>query len=625
MVLCSEPLKANISYLTLSLESGVRVDILKPIFFKEAETMKMLKRAIVTAVALAMAATSLVACGKKSTNKSDEREFVKLDCYSQLANYQGTQTGWFAAVLKEKFNVELNIMMETGNTFSTLMEQGDLGDMVIFGSMGDDYMNAISANMLYDWESYDILDNYGSYIKENMPAALQYNRETSGNDTIYGIGHSIATSADDHDSFFYSWDLRYDYYQELGCPEIKTLDDLADVLAEMKKNHPTDDNGKETYGISIWPDWDGNLVMYVKALATAYYGYDELALGLYNNQTGEFYDALKINDDGTYGPYLEMLQFFNKLYQRGLLDPDSDIQTYDDCTAKYKTGRAFWSIFNYAGSLNFNSAENIEAGKAMLPVAPEDATPCVYGMNVRGGNRVWAIGATSEYPDRVMEIYNWLCTPKGWLTQQYGPEGLCWYYAENDKGETKTYFTDLGAKCKADVKTEMVSDDEQYQQYTGKTFKDGQQQMNNITWAVGAINPETNETYDSAHWESTSIPPAAGSIEAQWREWSGAINADDYLEKRGKYSVAVASDYKEGKQDKDLKIIWKQVTQAIVDGTWLAIEANSDAEFEKAVNTMIANANSYDNGDGYNKCVEWSVGQAKERKAREDAVLATTK
>lgn len=62
----------------------------------------------------------------------------------------------------------------------------------------------------------------------------------------------------------------------------------------MKEKHPTDDNGKETYAVSIWPDWDGNMVMYPKSLATAYYGYDEFAIGLYNNETGEFYDPLMV-------------------------------------------------------------------------------------------------------------------------------------------------------------------------------------------------------------------------------------------------------------------------------------------------------------------------------------------
>ena len=55
--------------------------------------------------------------------------------------------------------------------------------------------------------------------------------------------------------------------------------------------------------------------MYVKAFATAYYGYDELN-GLYDPETGDYYGAL--DEDG---PYLESLRFFNALYRHDLLDP----------------------------------------------------------------------------------------------------------------------------------------------------------------------------------------------------------------------------------------------------------------------------------------------------------------
>ena len=98
----------------------------------------------------------------------------------------------------------------------------------------------------------------------------------------------------------YSWDLRWDLYSQLGYPEIKNLDDLLAVFKKMKEICPTDELGNETYAASLWPDWDGNMVMYVKALATAYYGYDELGFGLYNPTNGEFYDALDEN-----GPYIE--------------------------------------------------------------------------------------------------------------------------------------------------------------------------------------------------------------------------------------------------------------------------------------------------------------------------------
>lgn len=583
--------------------------------------MKIMRRVIVALLAAAMAAATLVACGGSGGNAE---ETITLDVYSQLANYQGKQEGWFGALMKEKFNVELNIIKESDNAYSTRMESGNLGDIVVWGSNGEKYLAAVDAGLLLDWNQYNLLDEHGSYIKENMPAALANNANISGG-TTYGIGHAVALNSEDHDEFFYSWDIRWDYYAELGYPEIKDLDDLFDVFVAMKELHPTDDTGKETYALSIWPDWDANMVMYVKSLATAYYGYDEFAIGLYNNETGEFYDPLMINEDGSYGPYLEMLQYFNRLYQAGLLDPDSDIQKYDEATAKVKTGRTFWSIFNYAGSAAFNTAENTAAGKGMYPLAPEEATPCVYGLNPNGGNRIWSIGSTTKYPELCMDILNYLCTPEGFLNSEYGPRGLCWDYDENGL----TYFTELGKACSQDTSTLMESDDPQYEIYTGKKFKDGQQQINNLTWSRNATNPDNGEKFNYKYWASEQVEAEEGSADEDWREFTGAVSADDYLNKRvladgsPAYSVAVATGYAEGSKSAELKVVWEQVTKAIVNGSWVAIEAESDAEFEQAVNEMIKTATSYDNGTGYQQCVDWSLEEAAKRFALEEEVRAT--
>lgn len=43
---------------------------------------------------------------------------------------------------------------------------------------------------------------------------------------------------------------------------------------------------------------------------------------------------------------------------------------------------------------------------------PEDASPIVYGMNTQGGDRVWSIGAKTEYPEKCMEIINYLATQR---------------------------------------------------------------------------------------------------------------------------------------------------------------------------------------------------------------------
>ncbi|WP_252891626.1 hypothetical protein [Thermoclostridium stercorarium] len=58
-----------------------------------------------------------------------------------LGNKAGEQTGWFAKIVKDKFNIEMNMIasnVEGGDTkFATMMASGDLGDIVIFGSDSD--------------------------------------------------------------------------------------------------------------------------------------------------------------------------------------------------------------------------------------------------------------------------------------------------------------------------------------------------------------------------------------------------------------------------------------------------------------------------------------------------------
>lgn len=46
------------------------------------------------------------------------KETVTLEVYSQLSNYSGKQLGWFADIMKEKFNVELNIINNPDGTFA---------------------------------------------------------------------------------------------------------------------------------------------------------------------------------------------------------------------------------------------------------------------------------------------------------------------------------------------------------------------------------------------------------------------------------------------------------------------------------------------------------------------------
>lgn len=538
---------------------------------------------------------------------SNDTAPIQLTAYSQLANYSGKVTGWSAKILKDKFNVEMTIIPNPDGTFDTRMESGNLGDIVIFGSNGEEYQRAVKGGMLFDWNEDNILADFGPYILENMSKALDNNANmtksiTEGDPVVYGFGHNIATSTDNHEEFFYTWDIRWDLYKQLEYPAVKNIDDLYDLFVAMKEISPTDDNGNETYAVSLWPDWDGNMVMYVKSLASAYWGHDEMGFGHYDVNTGEFYYSMDENS-----MYLQSLAFFNKLYRNKLLDPSSMTQTYDEMGQKVSAGGTFFSIFNFSGQSIFNSEENTAAGKYMYTLTPDDATPIAYGMNVLGGNRVWTIGANTEYPELCMEIINYLATPEGFMTYWYGPKDLCWYY--DDDGLTQ--FTEYGKTAYKDKINTMVPDE-----WGGGSFDKGALQVNNNTWTIDANNPDSSgDTYNASQWRSNRTG-ATSDIQQDWMDFTGNYDTTEYLDNKP-YKLSMATSYKESSRSADLKLIWEQVATAIVDYSWKAIYAKDDAEYNSIVAEMIKKVKQYDPDD---LCLQWCIEEAAIRKALDDQV-----
>lgn len=188
----------------------------------------------------------------------------------------------------------------------------------------------------------------------------------------------------------------------------------------------------------------------------------------------------------------------------------------------------------------------------------------------------------------------------------YGPKGVTWDY--NDQG--KAYLTDLGLQSINDAKdTDMTAVG-----YSGN-FEDGKCKINNTTWAIDAINPETGESYNYLMWESYNSTLEPAQIFSEWRTWSGAMTADEYLENNGHIAVKIGTNYTAPAKDAELSTVWAQVQDCIKTYSWQAIYAATDEEYDSIVSEMITKANEY----GYQQCVEFQQKEAETRKALEDA------
>ena len=115
----------------------------------------MNKRITSVGLSALMTVGMLAGCSSKTSSSStssadsilNNEETINLTVFSQLANWSGAQTGWGATLLKDKFNIELNIIPDTSGAYQTRMESGDLGDIVVWGNNGDQYQSAVSKDM----------------------------------------------------------------------------------------------------------------------------------------------------------------------------------------------------------------------------------------------------------------------------------------------------------------------------------------------------------------------------------------------------------------------------------------------------------------------------------------------
>ena len=187
----------------------------------------------------------------------------------------------------------------------------------------------------------------------------------------------------------------------------------------------------------------------------------------------------------------------------------------------------------------------------------------------------------------------------------HGPKGVTWDYDE----EGNTYFTELGATCNKNKKTKMGDP------YKG-SFQDGTLQIVNTTWSIDASNPDSNgETYNHENWKS-NITEAKSDIEQDWRDRTNAKSINEYMENSGEFVVAPGTSFSKSQKENEFKTTWSQVTDELKNGSWRAMYAESDKEYDKIVADMIKKCNSY----GYDQCVSWSKNEASRRKSLEDAI-----
>lgn len=507
----------------------------------------------------------------------DHSDTLTLEVYDVAANYQGIQSGWFGKVVKDKFNIELNIIAPqvSGDgeaLYQTRTSAGDLGDIILLDN--PKLQDCIQAGLISDITE-DV--NNSTNLKQYIDQYKTYNTGLEGNaeGKIYGLPCQVTNTSPttySDTTVYISPQVPWDYYTEAGSPELKNLNDLLDLLGKIQKAHPTNDAGDANYAFSLWPDWDKGgtqITIETATQLTKTYGYEvngSIMLGTKG-------DMKEVTDDD--GAYYKMLKFFYDANQRGLVDPDSGTQNWDSACTKMKNKQVLLYWYNWQVGF-WNTPDRANERNAYINIPVEDMTFYQPSDSYYGDGRAFAIGAQMKGNDRAraIEFLDWLAGPEG---LEYNFDGIPdWSYTKGDDG--KFTLTENGLYGLMENRT--VPDE-----WSGGGFDDGNNKINQSLIGGVSTDPNTGETYTTSYW-SSYLEANKTTMSKEWSEKYGAENQVEYLEKTGQLSPVPNVNIILPSDTTDIAVTRSQCAQLICDTSWKMIFAGSEDEFNSMWSDM---------------------------------------
>ena len=549
---------------------------------------------------------------KDSKNTDEYEEFLTVDIFCANANYQGIQAGWFGKVVKDKFNMELNIIAPNvaggGDTlFQTRSAAGNLGDIVMIGANSGKLADTVTAGLLLDLSDYvDLMPNAMQYVQ----GVEMLQNLVGDNGGIYALPSSVssypATEPAESTEPTYGPYLRWDLYMQIGAPRIETIEELLPVLKQMQMISPQTDSGEKVYGFSLFKDWDGNMMMMGKQPACLY-GFDEIGFVL-SKADGKENQSI-IDDDSL---YVRSLKLYFQANQMGLLDPESATQNWDAVWDKTAAGAVLYSPWPWLGQAAFNTNDNLAAGKGFMIAPVEDIKIFSYGARPSGDKYVVGIGSKAQDPERMAAFIDWLYSPEGIMmsTSQTGstcgPEGLTWEMAEGEP-----VLTEFGVKAMLQGGVNMP------EEWGGESWEEGVSQLNFQPVMPKDINPETGFSYDFRLWDSyvdfTSTP-----VHESWENIMGATTTFEYLVDNDMLIVAPGTDFIAPAEPAEIERLRDQCKEIIVKTSWKMVFAEDEEQFYTLLHDMQDTVNEL----GYEDVLKFDLEAARAQSAAREAASA---
>ena len=305
------------------------------------------KQMLAALMGVAMLSTLLSGCGGGDKEGSSEEGGVKE--FTAFFAVPGTEINDDNEIQQKIAEITGAKCKETWLTGQTAEEA--VGTMIAGGEYPDFIDGGDGMAQLYDAGALVALDDYiDDYpnIKEYL-TDQEWDKLRQEDGHIYWInqfqniyGEEKATTHNDEAFWIQTRVLEW-----AGYPEVKTMDQYFDLIEAYQEANPTMEDGTENIPYTILcEDW-------------RYFCLENAPQFLdgYPNDGSVIVDPeeLKVIDYNTTPTAVKYFQKLNEEYHKGIVDPESFTQTYDEYIAKLSTGRVLGMIdqwWNFAYNVN---------------------------------------------------------------------------------------------------------------------------------------------------------------------------------------------------------------------------------------------------------------------------------
>lgn len=331
-------------------------------------------------------------------------------------------------VIQEKTGITLQQEFPVGGSdadmFALMVASDEYPDLVMPKGQVNKLVDAgalIDLRPLLEEHAPNILKVYGEYMNR-----LAYSSE---DDAIYtlplaGVGQTYFDAGG-------GFQLQHQVLEELGYPEIKTLEDYENAIKTYLEKNPTTADGQPRVGLSLN---GGEWQILISVTNPAFY-----ATGAPDD--GEFYvnqDTHEVMMHYQRPEEREYFRWLNHMNDIGLLDKESFVQKYDQYKAKIASGRVLGIIdqdWDYAEAENALKAEGRFAETyANFPVTLDETfkDASFMGTGYLGGYGV-GITVDAKDPVRIIKFLDYLASEEGQILVNWGIEGK--HYTVDDNGK----------------------------------------------------------------------------------------------------------------------------------------------------------------------------------------------